>query len=297
MKSFLVLRDFFRANAWRGRVGKLLPQLGQLFSKHNLKYELTLTQAPGHATILAKEAAEKGWENIIAVGGDGTMNEVLNGIMDTSANMGFIPSGTGNDLARSLDIPMDINEAVAVFAQGKTIPMDIGKDRDGYFSIILGLGFPSDVMHHVNTTKNIFRGSMAITTSIIQVVNKLKPYPVHIEMDNESIDTTVMGIFILNTRFTGGGLQIAPEAKYDDGILDVVIMHRMSKVDFLTTLPKAYKGKHLSNPRCQLFRTKTIKVTSAEPLRKLFDGNVFGESPVEARILPGALKVWVPRRV
>lgn len=279
--------------AGRGKVGKILPQLRRLFDTNNLKYEIALTDAPGHATVLTKEAAEAGWANIIAVGGDGTMNEVLNGIMDTPASMGFIPAGTGNDLARSLAIPLNIKEAVSVFATGEITPMDIGQDRDGYFSIILGLGFPSDVMQHVNTSKNILRGPLAITASIIQVVNKLRPYPVHIEMDNETLDTTVMGIFILNTRFTGGGLQIAPEAKYDDGILDVVIMHEMGKLDFLSTLPKAYKGTHLSNPRCEIFHTKRIKVTTAEPLRKLFDGNVFGESPVDARVLPAALKVWV----
>lgn len=279
--------------AGRGKVGKILPQLRRLFDTNNLKYEIELTDAPGHATVLTKEAAEAGWENIIAVGGDGTMNEVLNGIMDTPASMGFIPAGTGNDLARSLAIPLNIKEAVSVFVTGEITPMDIGQDRDGYFSIILGLGFPSDVMQHVNTAKNILRGPLAITASIIQVVNKLRPYPMHIEMDHETLDTTVMGIFILNTRFTGGGLQIAPEAKYDDGILDVVIMHEMGKLDFLSTLPKAYKGTHLSNPRCEIFHTRGIKVTTAEPLRKLFDGNVFGESPVDARVLPGALKVWV----
>lgn len=280
--------------AGRGRVGKMLPQLRQLFAVNNLHCEFALTDAAGHGTDLAREAAHAGWENIIALGGDGTMNEVLNGVMGTPAAMGVIPAGTGNDLARSLNIPLNFRDAVSVFANGKTTAIDIGKDSEGYFSIILGLGFPSDVMHHVNTTTNIFRGPLAITASILQVVHKLRPYPVHIQLDDRTLDTTVMGIFILNTRFTGGGLQIAPEAKYDDGLLDVVVMHEMSKTNFLATLPKAYKGKHLSNPACEIFQTKTIKVTTAEPMRKLFDGNVFGESPVDAQIVPNALRVWVP---
>ena len=282
--------------AGRGRVGTLVPQIRQLFETYNLKYDLVLTDAPCHATSLAREAADAGWENIVAVGGDGTMNEVLNGVMETPASMGFIPAGTGNDLARSLNIPFDLKKAVSIFAQEKTIKMDIGKDREGYFSIILGLGFPSDVMHHVNTSKSIFRGPLAITASILQVVNQLRPYPVHIQLDNLTLDTTVMGIFILNTRFTGGGLQIAPDAKYDDGLLDVVVMHEMGKMNFLTTLPKAYKGKHLSNPACEIFQTKSVKITTAEPMRKLFDGNVYGESPVDAQIIPGALNVWAPKR-
>ncbi len=280
--------------AGRGRLGRQLPQLDSWLKSLGLKYELATTDAPGHASELAAEAASRGWETVVAVGGDGTMNEVLNGIIDTPAHMGFIPAGTGNDFARTLGIPLNMKKAAEVLASGKTVPMDIGRDTDGCFSIILGLGFPSDVMHHVNTTKNIFRGSLAITVSILQVVNKLQPYPVHIQMDDNSFSATVMGIFILNTRFTGGGLQIAPHAVYDDGLLDVVVMHEMKKTNFLRTLPKAYKGTHLSNPAVEVFRTTKISVTSAEPMAKLFDGNVFGHSPVEAHIMPAALRVWVP---
>jgi YegS/Rv2252/BmrU family lipid kinase len=280
--------------AGRGRVGKILPQIQNLFAQHGLEHHVALTREPGHAVELAREAANQGFETVVGVGGDGTMNEVLNGIMGTEAKMGFIPAGTGNDFARTLGIPLNLEKAARVFKTGKTTAMDIGQDCQGYFSIILGLGFPSDVMHHVNTTKNMFRGPAAIFVSILQVVNKLRPYPVHIITDDEDFSATVMGIFILNTRFTGGGLQIAPQAKYDDGLLDVVVMHEMKKTNFLMTLPKAYQGKHLSNPACQLLRTTSIKVQTAEPMRKLFDGNVFGESPVDAKLLPAALQVWIP---
>lgn len=280
--------------AGRGKLGRQIPQLHSLLQQQNLQYDLVSTEAAGHATQLAAEAAAQGWKTVVGVGGDGTMNEVLNGIMGTGANMGFIPAGTGNDFARSLDIPLNLRGAVEVLAKGRTVPMDIGRDSQGYFSIILGLGFPSDVMQHVNTSNNIFRGPLAITASIVQVVHKLRPYPVHIQLDDRDFSTTVMGIFILNTRFTGGGLQISPAAAYDDGQLDIVIMHEMKKLDLLRTLPKAYKGNHLGHPAVEHCRSTTVKVTTAEPLPKLFDGNVYGESPVDAQILPGALRVWVP---
>ncbi|MTI95826.1 MAG: diacylglycerol kinase family lipid kinase [Firmicutes bacterium] len=279
--------------AGRGKVAKLAPKIRRLFVAQDLDFELVETSGPGHATELARQAGHD-FETVIGVGGDGTMNEVLNGVMETGAAMGFIPCGTGNDFARSLNIPFNLEKAVSVFKTGRMISMDVGKDSDGYFSIILGLGFPSDVMQHVNTRKNIFRGPLAITASILQVVNKLQPYPMHITLDDDELSATVMGLFVLNTRFTGGGLQIAPEARYDDGLLDVVIMHEMNKLGFLTTLPKAYKGKHTTHPKVQFLRTRKLKVTTLEPLPKLFDGNVYGTSPIDAELLPGALRVWVP---
>jgi len=103
-----------------------------------------------------------------------------------------------------------------------------------------------------------------------------------------------MGIFILNTRFTGGGLKISPDAKYNDGLLDIVIMHEMSKFDFLNTLPKAFKGKHVGHPSIQIIRSKEIRVTASVPMRKNFDGNIIGTIPVDAKILPLALNVLVP---
>lgn len=280
--------------AGRGDVHKSIPQLHQLLRRAGLDYQLVQTDFPGQATQLARQAGHS-FDTVVGVGGDGIMNEIINGVVDTPAAIGLVPAGTGNDLARTLGIPLDIEKSIAVLQRGKLAPLDLGKDIDGYFAGILGLGFPSDVMIHANTSTSFLRGSTAITASIVQVVNKMSPYRVTIQMDNHELATTIMGLFILNTRFTGGGVQVAPRARHDDGMLDVVIMREMGKLEFLNLLPKAYKGKHLAHPQVDYYLTRKIKVTTALPMRKDFDGNVYGQSPVDAEVIPGAVKVWVPQ--
>ncbi len=279
--------------AGRGKTESRIPQLRQLLNDNRLDYDLEMTRAPGQAEEIARRAGSE-YDTVIAVGGDGTMNEVINGVMDTRTPVGFIPAGTGNDFARSLGIPLDWKKAVNVFQRGRKTPFDVGKDIDGYFGIILGLGFPSDVMHHANTSTNMFRGSSAITVSTLKVINKLRTYNVHITTDDADFSAAVTGVFILNTQYCGGGLQIAPEARHNDGWLDVAVMHAAGKFDFLTTLPKAYKGTHVGKSWLQFIRTKKITVTTEEVLRKDFDGNIYGQSPIEAELLPAALDVWVP---
>lgn len=279
--------------AGRGNVGKQIPRIKSLLAQTGITYDLELTRSPGHGIELAREAAKK-YPMIVAVGGDGTINEVVNGIAGSESTLGIIPAGTGNDLARSLHIPTGLEKSIKTLLTGRTIAMDIGKDIDGFFSNILGIGFPSDVMYHANTAHNFLRGSTAIKASIIQVVNKLQPYSVHIETDSKKFSATVMGIFILNTPFAGGGVMLAPAARWDDGMFDVLIMHEMGKLEFLNTLPKAYKGKHVKNRHIEIIRTTRIKIAAQLAMRKNFDGNIIGATPVQAEVLPRALKIRVP---
>lgn len=279
--------------AGRGDVSKFVPQLRDFFARNRLDYDLAVTKSPGHAIELAREAGG-GFDAVVAVGGDGTVNEVINGIMGTGAALGIIPAGTGNDVARTMGIPFSLEKATAALKNPVAVPVDVGEDLDGFFVCILGIGFPSDVMHHANTSNSRFRGPTAIKASIIQVVNKLQPYSVEVETDDSSFTAKVMGIFILNTRYTGGGVQVAPDAVYDDGLLDVAIMYEMGKLEFLNILPKSFKGKHVGHPKVQIIRTGKIRINTEQPLRKDFDGNIYGTTPVDAKVLPKGLNILVP---
>jgi len=280
-------------SAGRGDVSKFIPQLREMLSRKGISFELVVTRSPGHAIELAREGTKQ-FQTIVAVGGDGTINEVVNGIMGTDAVLGIIPLGTGNDLARSLKIPFSLEKSVQTLTSGRTVSIDVGKDIDGYFTDILGIGFPSDVMFHANTSTSRFRGTTAIKASIIQVINKLQPYQVMIETDQGQFSATVMGVFILNTPYTGGGVNLAPDASMDDGAFDVVIMNEMRKLEFLRLLPKSYKGKHVGSPNVRIIRTSKIKITTVTPMRKNFDGNIIGITPIDAQVLPLALRVIVP---
>lgn len=283
--------------AGRGSVKEKLHQLINILNEEKLNYDIVQTEKAGHGTELAAQAHREGYKGVIAVGGDGTVHEVLNGIIKADAEdmpLGIIPLGTGNDLARTLQVPFDLREAVRTIKGGCRTAIDIGEDCDGYFSIILGIGFPADVMHHTNTVQNAIKGPLAIFLSVYKVLSKLRPYKIKMKLDSATIEEEVMGIFILNTRFTGGGMQIVPTAAYNDGLLDIMVLKKMSRLDVILTIPKVYKGKHLNHPKVSFYRSQTIEIESTEPMRKTFDGNVYGLTPLRTKIMPRRLSVIVP---
>jgi YegS/Rv2252/BmrU family lipid kinase len=257
-------------------------------------YEISVTQGPGHATELARLAVKEGWRRIVAIGGDGTMGETLNGIVGSDAALGVIPAGTGNDMAFTLGMAKDMGVAARQLLMARTQRIDVGRDPDGHFGIILGLGFSTDVMQYCNTHSSLFQGSAAILAAIITILNRLRPVSMRVTMDNGSFEGAYMAVFVMNTRRTGGGLRMAPTASLTDGMFDLVLVGAMSKPDFLMTLPKAYQGRHLGNPAVSLHRTRKVCIETSEPLRKMFDGNVLGQTPVNAEVVPLGLSVLVP---
>lgn len=274
------------------RIERQLTELG-------IAYELVRTTESGHAVRLARTAVREGWPAIVAVGGDGTMGEVLNGIMEVSGGQccyfGFIPAGTGNDFARSLGIPLDLDQAVQALLTAQVRCIDIGREKEGFFAIITGLGFPADVMARANAYRGPLHGPAVITWSVLKTIRELQAEPIELILDGQLQEMSAKAVFVLNMPFTGGGLQIVPGALPDDGLLDVCVMQNMSKTDLLLTLPKAYKGRHVGHRDIVFFRCRKVEIRTARPLRKLFDGNVFGHSPLMAEILPKALAVLVPR--
>ncbi|MDW7658212.1 MAG: diacylglycerol kinase family lipid kinase [Bacillota bacterium] len=267
-------------------------------SAQKYEFEIVQTTEAGHGIDLAKQAVRDGWPAIIAVGGDGTMGEVMNGIMTVGGHdchFGFIPAGTGNDFARSLQIPLDMNEAIKTLLTAKTKRIDIGKEREGYFAIITGLGFPADVMAKANAYRGVLKGPAVITWSVLKTIHELRAEAIELILDGQKQEMPAKAVFVLNMPFTGGGLQIVPTARPDDGLLDICVIKNMSKADLFLTLPKAYKGKHVGHPDIAFFRCRQVTINTEHPRRKLFDGNVFGNAPLSAEILPEALSVLVPQ--
>ncbi len=281
--------------AGRGRLKRELPRLERLLETRVGDCELLLTEGPGHAEKLAREAAARGLERVAVAGGDGTVGEVLNGLAGTSTALGIIPAGTGNDLARNLGIPGPLEEAVACLANPRRRRIDLGQEGDRHFGVIVGVGFAADVMRRTNLRRGPAKGSSAIFLSILQTVAELRPVPVRLFLDDrEPIETAITALFVMNTRTTGGGLMLCPEAVPDDGLLDICLMGDIGRLDFLATLPKAYSGKHVGHPKVGLFRARSVRLEASRPLVKMFDGDLFGDAPLNARIHPAALDVLVP---
>lgn len=279
--------------AGKGKAVKQLPVLRELLKNAGIQYDLELTRQRGHGTELARRAVTQGWPAVVAVGGDGTINEVVNGLAGSDTPLAVIPTGTGNDLARSLKLPRSLVEAVRTLANPRIKPIDMGEDQGVYFTCIAGIGFPADVMYNVNLRKGIFSGPPAIVWGIIKTFKELGEIPLTLEVDGKVMTRNVQGVFILNTVYAGGGLQFSPEANYSDGLLDVLVMRDMSVWEVMSLLPRVYRGTHLSHPKVDFYRASQADVYCEQPVRKMFDGNIVGMTPIKARVFSQALKVIV----
>jgi diacylglycerol kinase (ATP) len=281
--------------AGRGRARAGLPRLERLLAAALGEYDLRLTEAPGHAEELARKAASAGFTQVIAVGGDGTVGEVLNGLAGTETALGIVPVGTGNDLARGVGIPRAPEAAAAGLARAVRRRIDLGEEGGRLFGVIVGVGFAAEAMRQANLRRGPAQGSAAILFSIVQTVAKLEPVPVRLFLDDrEPVEAPMEALFVLNTRTTGGGLMICPEATPDDGLLDICLMGDISRLDFLVTLPKAYQGRHVGHPKVSFYRAKSVRLEADRPLIKMFDGDLYGDAPLDALIRPAALDVLVP---
>ena len=290
----LYIKVIVNPRAGRGRALRVLNIAQDVLTESGWTCDIIQTTGPGHATEIARKAAAQGVPLIAVIGGDGTINEVIQGIVGTETRLAIIPGGTGNDHARSLGIPIHPVKAATMIAQGKTIAMDVGKERDRDFGCLVSIGFPVDVIDHTNKKRHFLGGSLAILSSVWQTLKNMRFYEAHITLDDTSFSVTTCGIFVLNTPSVGGGLRFSPNADVTDGLLDVVIVGKVTTMELLYNLPKAYKGKHLNHPAIQLHRAHKVRVETAELLPKMFDGEVLGHTPIEVFVKPRALRVVVP---
>lgn len=293
------LKVIYNPAAGHGKAAKYMAAVAELFKRRKVDFEILATRAPGHAMELAQEAASQNCPKVVVVGGDGTISEVANGLIQVAGGesaLGIIPVGTGNDLARTLKIPQKLEAAADVVLEGGYHRIDIGVEKDRSFIIVLGLGFPSDVSYQENKEK-FFKGSLAFFVAVYKALSKLRSYRVKVEMEGKSFEMNMNLLMIQNAPYCGGGQLMAPGAKIDDGLFDVVIVDEITKMELIWNFPKVYNGTHIKHPKFEVYKTSWIKVYSDYPLPKMFDGDLYGVTPIEAKVLPQSLKVLVPKWV
>ncbi len=258
------------------------------------KVEVMETTGPGHATELARNSISSGVRRLAVMGGDGTISEVANAAAGSLSELAILSVGTGNDIARSLGLPFnDLEASLAVAQNGKAEEIDVGVSGGRHFVSVLGVGFAAQVAAESNRLKWL-KGHLSFAVAIYKALWKMQPVPLEIELDDRSLSVDCTSILILNTPFTGGGLKLAPDADMSDGLFDVVVIDAIGRLNLMGSLPRVYWGSHLSHPSFSLFRSSSVRIRSQEPAGKMFDGDVRGETPVQAQILPGALKVVHP---
>lgn len=278
----------------RGRVG--LAQVRELVNAQGGadRVEYRLTTRPGEALELARAAALEGAEVVAAAGGDGTVGDVVNGIMGTGARLAVLPLGTGNDLARHLGLVGSLATAVTAMLSGRPYVVDVGKVRDRWFINVAGCGFDALVAQRVNRGFRWLRGAAAYTAAMLDCLKRFKPVRMRVELDDEILDVHAMLCTIANSSSYGGGMRIAPDADMADGVLDVCLLHACGKLEFLRAFPQVFAGNHVDHRRVSMYRSSRIVVHSEPPMPLLVDGEVVGTTPAEFVTHRGALEVLVP---
>jgi len=270
-----------------------------------LRFEHDLTEAPMHAIELAKSAAKKGYELVVSVGGDGTINEVVNGLYDAGnikdVMLGIISTGTGSDYIRTIGVPRQHKEACQRLLNPKKLVVDLGMVNylsDGemvkrLFVNFAGLGFDAEV---VKATTQKFKALGAVPSYLMGLLSTLISYKnreISLKIDGETEERKVCAIVMSNGRYGGGSMYIAPQADPMDGLLDVMIIGDLSKPDLLWSLPRIYRGTHLTHPKVIARRAKEIEIQANGSMALQADGELLGEPPATFHILPAALNIVV----
>ncbi len=284
--------------AGRGKCKQIMPKIKEYYKHKNQQHIIVTTECPGHATELAIDGVKKGATEIIAVGGDGTLLEVIQGIYDEDVIIGAVPGGTGNDFVRSLGYSLEIDEFLTQFDKAVVRPVDLCMGKDRVFLTLSAVGFVTDVLTHVEKNrKGIMKGSLAFANAVFQSILKLKPRELEICVDGCWMTRKAVLIGLVNSPFTGGGMRFAPDAKIDDGVLYIFIVKEISKLELLRVFPRVYKGTHTSHPSVEILKCKEVKIKSKTPLFKNYDGTVMGTTPIDVKIAKQKLNVLaLPRQ-
>ncbi len=283
-------------NAGRGRANKVAKQVVEVFQNKQVDFQIHFTRYAKQAIDLAHQASQR-HKTIVALGGDGTVNEVLMGMMDSKSKLAIIPGGTGNDYARGLNIPKDANQAAKIILQDYSVKMDVVKEHTRAFGVVSTLGFPSTVLEYVNNHRDsLIKGSLVFAGAIIKTLHNLTSHEVGIVIDGKPRNLSTVGIILMNMPYGGGGLMFAPKARYDDGYISLVIIKDVGAFELLKTLPLVYFGKHINHPAVEIIPCRQVSITSSIRLAKSFDGDLDGFTPLEAVIVPQAVSVIIDEK-
>lgn len=276
-------------NAGRKFGSRVAKKVESKLLESGLTVEIFYSSYPGESLSIAKSLNQHDWAGVIAVGGDGTLFEVINGLSLGNSEIiipvGQIPVGSGNSYLRDLDI-VSIDDAVKPIISGSFRQVDLGFfscDAGSFrFINLIGAGFVSNVARRAEKYK-IF-GSRGYLLGVFEEIIRLEPTPIQMMVDDEIVERNAVFVEICNARFTGGNMLMAPSAEIDDGLLDIVIMKATSRLRALTILPKLFAGNHIHTPEIEVFRGKKIKLESERPMALTPDGETFGYTPLEVGI-------------
>jgi len=292
----------FNPAAGKGRAARDRDAIRAALEKAGARGTFVETERPGHGITLAEDAARDGAEAVVAIGGDGTVNEVANGLLRVPEAMrpafGVVPDGTGNDYGYLLGLrPGDLDGAARVIAAGATRVLDAGEVNGRFFANGVGLGFDGAVAETAAKVRYL-KGFPAYLWSVFAVLNTWENFELTSTCDGRTISGRAFLAAVANGPRSGGGFLLAPDAKADDGLFDVCRLGDLGRLEALRHLPKALDGSHLGLPWVTILPAREVVLASDRPLTAHIDGNlatgVAHPEPLRIRILPRALRVFAP---
>ncbi|WP_077624282.1 diacylglycerol kinase [Sediminibacillus massiliensis] len=289
-------RIIYNPTSGREAFKKELPSVLERLEQAGYETSAHATTCAGDATKAAEIAVDRKFDIVIAAGGDGTINEVINGIAgnDYRPRLGIIPVGTTNDLARALSIPRNIQKAVDVILEDRTMALDIGKVNDQYFMNIAGGGKLTELSYEVPSKLKTMLGQLAYYLKGVEMLPSLRPTKVEIEYDGKLFQGEIMLFLVANTNSVGGFEKLAPGATMDDGMFDLLILKKANVADFIRVATLALRGAHLEDSLIVHTRANRIKVHTEEKMQLNIDGEYGGDLPGEFVNLYRHIEYFVP---
>ncbi|HEY4389766.1 MAG TPA: diacylglycerol kinase [Paenibacillus sp.] len=288
-------RLIYNPTSGREEMRRLLPNILDRLDQAGIETSCHATTGDGDATREAAESVQRGYDIIIAAGGDGTLNEVVNGMAgyDDLPPLGIFPLGTTNDFARAMKIPKRWEDFCDLVINNKTRPIDIGKVNGRHFINIAGGGSLTELTYEVPSRLKTMIGQLAYYMKGIEKMINLSPTELVIRAEGiGEVEGEFMMFLIANSNSVGGFEKLAPDARIDDGLLDVIAVKKCNLAEFIRLVTMALRGDHFNDPRIMYFKTERMEVTSPGHVLLNLDGELGGELPGVFEILPRHLQIF-----
>ncbi|MFM9329925.1 diacylglycerol kinase [Paenibacillus mesotrionivorans] len=288
-------RLIYNPTSGREEMKRRLPEILQRLERGGLETSTHATTGEGDATLAAAEAVERGFDVIIAAGGDGTLYEVINGMAERENRppLGLLPLGTTNDFARAMSIPKNLEAACDIIIHGATRVIDLGKANQRYFINIAGGGSLTELTYEVPSRLKTMLGQLAYYMKGLEKLPRLRPVEIVLKSEDRELHEEVMVFLISNTNSVAGFEKLCPDAAIDDGLMDIILVKKCNLVEMIRVVTLALRGEHLNDPHIIHFQSKQIQITSPDYTQLNLDGEFGGTLPGTFSVLPSHLQILV----
>lgn len=292
------MKHFFIVNpvAGKGKPLRYIPEIESIFRNRKDEHVVRLTEKPGHATTIAREYAHTDDSRIYSVGGDGTLNEIVNGIACGKSSLAVIPGGSGNDFIKSISNNWNTADILKRTIEGREKPVDLANVNGRYFINIASVGLDGDVAHYTNKHKRLtgLKGVPAYLLGVAEALFKYKNNLLRIKIDEKYLEMKSLLVAVANGKFYGGGMMPTPEALVDDSRFDICLVGEKGRFSILKFLPKFIKGRHGGIEGVYFFRGKKVEIQCDSEISLNIDGEVRMVKQALFDIIPGGINVVIP---